>query len=88
VVAHKTGSSGTRNGVTAATNDIGIITLPEGRHLAVAVFLTESRANDAARDKVIARVARAAWDTWGSFRAKPRSGAGALWAHEESRSSR
>jgi beta-lactamase class A len=64
VVAHKTGSSGTRDGATAATNDIGIITLPDGRHLAVAVFLTDSRANDATRDRVIARVARAAWDTW------------------------
>jgi beta-lactamase class A len=64
VVAHKTGSSGTQNGVTAATNDIGIITLPDGRHLAVAVFLTDSRADAAARDKVIAQVARAAWETW------------------------
>ena len=64
VVAHKTGSSGSANGVTAATNDIGIITLPDGRHLAVAVFLTDSRAEPAARDKVIAQVARAAWETW------------------------
>src|SRR5882724_5473331 len=39
VVAHKTGTSGTENGVTAATNDIGIITLPNGKHLAVAVFV-------------------------------------------------
>ena len=64
VVAHKTGSSGTSNGVTAATNDIGIITLPNGQHLAIAVFLTDSRADDATRDRVIARVARAAWETW------------------------
>ena len=26
VVAHKTGTGGTRNGITSATNDIGIIT--------------------------------------------------------------
>jgi len=64
VVAHKTGSSGTIKGLTAATNDIGILTLPDGRHLAVAVFLTDSRADDATRDRVIARVARAAWETW------------------------
>jgi len=61
-VAHKTGSSGSRNGVSAATNDIGIITLPDGPHLAVAVFLRDSKANEKARDAAIARVARAAWD--------------------------
>jgi beta-lactamase class A len=61
-VAHKTGSSGSRDGVSAATNDIGLITLPDGRHLAVAVFLRDSKASDEARDAVIARVARAAWD--------------------------
>jgi beta-lactamase class A len=64
VVAHKPGSSGTRNGLTAATNDIGIVTLPDGRHLAVAVFVTDSRADDATRDRVIAAVGRAAWETW------------------------
>lgn len=64
VVAHKTGSSGMERGLAAATNDIGIITLPDGRHLAVAVFLTDSRADDEARDRTIAKVARAAWETW------------------------
>ena len=61
-VAHKTGSSGSRKGVSAATNDIGIITLPDGRHLAVAVFLRHSKAGAETRDATIARVARAAWD--------------------------
>jgi beta-lactamase class A len=32
VVAHKTGTSSTVNGVTAATNDVGLVTLPNGRH--------------------------------------------------------
>jgi beta-lactamase class A len=62
VVMHKSGSSGTRDGVTAATNDIGLITLPDGRRLAIAVFVTDSRADDAARDQVIARIVRAAYD--------------------------
>lgn len=61
-VAHKTGSSGSTGGLSAATNDIGLITLPDGRHLAVAVFLTDSKAEAEARDAAIARVARAAWD--------------------------
>lgn len=67
LVAHKTGTSG-RNagGVTAATNDIGIITLPNGRHVAIAVFVSDSPADDATREGVIARVAEAVWNKWGS----------------------
>jgi beta-lactamase class A len=71
VVAHKTGSSGTQRGIAAATNDIGLITMPDGRHLALAVFLTDSRADEAARDRVIARVARAAWETWVAATLRP-----------------
>ncbi|MCP6761218.1 MAG: class A beta-lactamase [Fischerella sp. CENA71] len=64
VVAHKTGTSRTVNGITRATNDVGLVTLPNGRHLAVAVFVSDSKADDSAREKVIARVTRAAWDYW------------------------
>jgi beta-lactamase class A len=63
-VAHKTGTSGSSNGVTHATNDIGLVTLPDGNHLAIAVFVSDSRANEEAREGVIARIARAAWDCW------------------------
>ena len=63
VVAHKTGTGGTRNGITSATNDTGIITLPDGRHLAVAAFVSDSAANDETRDAVIARLAKAAWNS-------------------------
>lgn len=63
VVAHKTGTSNTVNGVTAATNDIGLITLPDGRHLAVAVFVSDSPADEATREAVIAKIARAVWDS-------------------------
>jgi beta-lactamase class A len=65
VVAHKTGTGGTRDGITSATNDIGIITLPNGTHLAVAVFVSDSSADEATRESVIARIAKAAWD-WAS----------------------
>jgi beta-lactamase class A len=64
VVAHKTGTSSTVNGVTAATNDVGLVTLPNGRHMAIAVFVSDSQANNAIREEVIAKVARAAWDEW------------------------
>ena len=61
-LAHKTGSSGTHGGITAATNDMGLITLPDGRKLAIAVLVTDSRADEATRDGVIARIGRAAYD--------------------------
>ncbi len=62
VVAHKTGSSRTYNGLTRATNDAGIITLPDDTHLAITVFLADCTAEKAQRDLTIARVARAAFD--------------------------
>jgi beta-lactamase class A len=62
IVMQKTGSSGTRDGMAAATNDIGLITLPDGRRLAIAIFVTDSKADDVTRDAVIARIAKAAYD--------------------------
>lgn len=64
VVAHKTGASATRDGVTAATNDIGIISLPNGGHIAIAVFLGDSIADEKSREAVIAKIAKAVWDKW------------------------
>jgi len=62
VVAHKTGSSGTVHGLTRATNDVGLVTLPDGKHLAVVVFVSDTKAGEATRDAVIAKIARAAWN--------------------------
>jgi beta-lactamase class A len=64
VVVHKTGTSATVNGVTAATNDVGLVALPNARHLAIAVFISDSKANDATREEVIAKMAKATWDNW------------------------
>ena len=61
-VAHKAGTDATRGGLTRATNDIGLVTLPNGQHLAIAVFVRDSKATEAQRDRVIARIARAVWD--------------------------
>jgi beta-lactamase class A len=63
-VAHKTGTDSTRDGKTAATNDIGIVTLPDGRHLAIAVFMKDSTAGLVPREAAIANAAKAAWDHW------------------------
>ncbi len=64
VVAHKTGTSGTAHGLTRATNDAGIVTLPDGRHMAIAVFVSDSKADEPTREGVIAQIAKAAWDAW------------------------
>lgn len=61
-VAHQTGTDATRHGVTGTTNDIGLVTLPNGQHLAIAVFIRGSRATESQQEAVIARIARAAWD--------------------------
>jgi beta-lactamase class A len=65
-IAHKPGTSATTNGVTAATNDVGVITLPDHSHLAIAVLIKDSSAPAAGRDSVIARVAKAAYECWGA----------------------
>jgi beta-lactamase class A len=61
-VAHKTGSSGTLQGLTAATNDVGLITLPGGRRLALALFLTDSTADEQTRDAALALASKAIYD--------------------------
>lgn len=62
VVAHKTGTGGVYDGVAPATNDIGLIALPNGRHLAIAVFVSDSRADFETRERVIAQIAKAIYD--------------------------
>jgi beta-lactamase class A len=62
VVAHKTGSWGEVKDLNIATNDSGVIFLPDGNQLAVSVYIKASTRNDAIRDQVIARIARAAFD--------------------------
>jgi len=63
-LAHKTGTSGTQNGITAATNDIGIMYVPPRTHIAIAVFVSDSPADEKTREAVIAKIAKACWDRW------------------------
>lgn len=76
VVADKTGS-GEKDVVTKmakTTNDVGIITLPSDRgHLAIAVLVSESKLSDAAQEKLIAEVARAAYDAYSADSLKPKN---------------
>ena len=57
--ADKCGTSYTLEGVTAAFNDIGIVTWPDGHTVIVAAFLTGSQANAQARNRLFADIARA-----------------------------
>jgi len=61
--ADKCGTSLTVNGVTAAFNDIGIMTWPDGRRVIVAAFLMASAASRADRDKLFADLAKAVAQT-------------------------
>jgi beta-lactamase class A len=58
ILAHKTGSARTDLGLTPATNEIGLVTLPNGRRLAIAAFLAGSTATARERDQLIADGAR------------------------------
>ena len=62
-VAHKTGSSGTNDqGIIAAFNDVGIVTMPNGKQIAIVAFVSNAAADEKTRDAVIARISRAACD--------------------------
>ena len=62
-----TGAPGT------STNDVGLVTLPDGGHLAVAVLLSGSKLALEEQEKLIAEVARAAYEA----NAAPNAGAAA-----------
>ena len=55
-VAHKTGTVGD------VINDVGVITLPAGKGAVVVAVFLKSDQDDRARDRMIAQVARAAYD--------------------------
>jgi len=55
-VAHKTGTIG------GVANDVGFITLPDGRRVAIAVFTESSTTPEADRDRAIAEISRTLYD--------------------------
>jgi beta-lactamase class A len=65
VVAHKTGTAATVLGLNGATNDAGVITLPNrAGQVAIAVYVKGSTRDLGTREGVIARIAKAAFDYW------------------------
>ena len=63
-LAHKTGTARTYDGLTRATNDAGIITLPDGSHLAISIFISDSYDTQKKREMTIASAAKLAYDYW------------------------
>lgn len=62
-VAHKTGASGKNDvGLTVAENDMGIITLPNGKHYAIAIFVSNSMESDTVNCKMVSDISKAVWD--------------------------
>ena len=66
VVAHKTGTGDyNTEGVLGAINDAGIMVLPDGSHVAVVVYISQTKEKDTARlELVIAQISRAVYDQY------------------------
>jgi beta-lactamase class A len=62
VIADKTGTAGAGRTFTNADNDATLITLPDGRTLALVVLVADAKAPFAARERVIAEIGKAVWD--------------------------
>jgi beta-lactamase class A len=63
VVAHKTGSSGSNEfGLTAATNDWGVVFLPNGHYFFISVMVTDSYESEETNERIIAEVCKLAYD--------------------------
>ena len=62
-VAHKTGSSGKdEKGLTIAENDMGIITLLNGKHYALSVFVSDSMESETTNTKMVADISKLVFD--------------------------
>lgn len=63
VVAHKTGTSGTNQaGITAAVNDIGVVTVSDSKKYAICVFVSNSTASMEENEHIIASVSQLVWN--------------------------
>jgi beta-lactamase class A len=63
VVAHRTGTGGPDDkGVTGAVNDVGIVTLPDGQHYAIAVFISRTPEDIQKAESIIAGINKLVYD--------------------------
>lgn len=64
IVAHKTGSGPRLNNILTACNDAGIIHLPDGKRLYLAVFVADTKYSDEACEQIIANISKILWDCY------------------------
>lgn len=61
VVAHKTGTSGSKKGITAAANDVGIVALAN-KHYAIVVFVSDFPGGVERGEHMIAEISKIVYD--------------------------
>lgn len=62
-LAHRTGMSGTNdNNLRVAMNDVGIVKLPDGKHLIISIYLKDITETKEDTEKIIADITKAAWN--------------------------
>jgi beta-lactamase class A len=63
-VAHKTGTGSPASGLVSTVNDVGIVQLPDGRHLLIAIYISDAKVKLENSEEVIAKLTEAAWKCW------------------------
>lgn len=62
-LAHRTGISGTNDdNLRVALNDVGIVKLPNGKHLIISIYLKDITETKENTEKIIADITKATWD--------------------------
>jgi len=68
VVANRTGTSGINDkGIAEATNDIGIVFLPNGNYFYISVFVAHSKEDEATNEKIIADITKLAYNYYSNL---------------------
>lgn len=62
ILLHKSGTSAPTNGFTPATNDVGLVDLPGGKHIAISIFVADSHAPERQREGTIAKITTALYN--------------------------
>jgi beta-lactamase class A len=60
-VAHKTGMGG-KDDMISAVNDVGVITLPNGQHVSIALFITKTSESVETLERLMAGISRKVFD--------------------------
>ncbi|MEO5979590.1 MAG: class A beta-lactamase [Chryseolinea sp.] len=63
ILAHRPGTGGeNEQGVTSAVNDAGIITLPNGKHLVIVVYILDTKSRIDEAEEVIANITKVVYE--------------------------